>query len=72
MKIDFSDEIINKMAPLHYDTKLLTEQFFLPDKIIDINDILEYVLNGKLKFHIKNNIVISGDIDPSNTFAVVI
>jgi hypothetical protein len=44
---------------------------FLPDKPIDLNDILEYVLSGSLKFHIKNNIIISGTFDPYNSIAVL-
>ena len=71
MKLEFSDENINKLAPLNYDTEILTESIFLPDKTIDIKDVLEYVLNGTLKFHIKNNIIISCNFDHRNSLAAI-
>lgn len=55
MLIDFSNTNIDKMSKLYYDTEILTENMILPDKIIDIEDVSEYLLNGSLKFHIKNN-----------------
>lgn len=71
MKIDFSDKTINDLAPLYYDTEILTENIFLPDKTIYINDVLEYLLNGSLKFHIKNNIIMSCNFNPHNSIAVL-
>lgn len=71
MSIDFSDENINNLARVSYDTEILTENLFLPDSTIDVTDVVEYVLNGTWKFHIKHNTLISGNISSTNTFAIV-
>lgn len=69
INIDFTDDNINKLAPCNYDTEILTESIILPDKIIDPQDIIEYVLNGSLKFHIKNNKIISSAFPPHISIA---
>jgi hypothetical protein len=71
INIDFRDESINRLAPYYYDTEILTENIVLPDKVIELNDIIEYLLNGTLKFHIKHNKIISSDFPPYNSIAFV-
>lgn len=71
INIDFRDESINRLAPCYYDTEILTENIILPDKVIGLDDIIEYLLNGTLKFHIKHNKIISSDFPPYNSIAFV-
>lgn len=71
INIDFNDDTINNLAPHYYDTEILTENIVLPDKVIVLNDIIEYLLNGRLKFHIKHNKIISSDFPPYNSIAFV-
>ena len=68
---DFKDESINRLAPHYYDTEILTEHIILPDKVIGLDDIIEYLLNGTLKFHIKHNKIISSNFPPYNSIAFV-
>jgi hypothetical protein len=59
MNLDFSDDMIFKLAKKCYDTEEIDWYLFTPNKVIDLNDINEYILNGSFKFHIKNNKIIS-------------
>jgi hypothetical protein len=72
INIDFSNLNINKLAPLNWDTEILTQSIILPDKTIDIHDVLEYLLNGSTKFHIKHNKIITCSYDPFNSLAKII
>lgn len=72
INIDFSNSNINKLAPLNWDIEILTQSIILPDKVIDLHDVLEYLLNGSTKFHIKNNKILNSSFNPINSLAKLI
>ena len=62
IKLDLSYERINEVAKKSYDCEQVEISLIRPDFIISQTDIVEYKLEGSLKFHIKNGEVISANM----------
>ena len=69
MNIDLSTDILNKKALTCYDAEQLNLELITPDKVINDQNIKEYLLNGDTKMHIKNSkLIMMGKADPCYSF----